>query len=183
MKSFRLLLALSLALLAAVCQAKASHELLFAGQSGGLSKADMKSIVRQLGYTPSRDGKGLESADGCGVVDFETRIIDLNGDGRPEVIVLAGNTCTSGLTGRSLFLFVKNKAGKYEQNLGFPADAAVPLAQTSKGFPDLLIGGPGFCRPVWRWNAARYDYFCSREESPGACAKQENARLCTAKAR
>ena len=27
------------------------------------------------------------------------------------------------------------------------------------GFPDLLIGGPGFDFPIWRWNGKEYSFY------------------------
>ncbi len=27
------------------------------------------------------------------------------------------------------------------------------------GYPDLLIGGPGFEQPVWRWNGKEYQFY------------------------
>jgi hypothetical protein len=32
------------------------------------------------------------------------------------------------------------------------------LSTTSLGYPDLLIGGPGFEFPVWRWDGNAYAY-------------------------
>lgn len=159
--------------------AKESYELLFAKELGRLTKVEMKSVSSALGYVVSSDGKGLEDPNGCGAVDFETRVVDLNQDGQPEVIVIAGNTCTSGITGSYTFVFVKNRAGRFEMNLGFPASGVEPLASKSRGFPDLLIGGRGFCHPVWRWNGKKYVYLCGREEESGACAAREGVKLCT----
>jgi len=28
----------------------------------------------------------------------------------------------------------------------------------NKGYPDLIIGGPGFEFPIWRWNGKEYAY-------------------------
>lgn len=166
-------------LAASNASAKESYELLFAKSRGALTKAEMKLVSAALGYVVSSDGKGLEDSEGCGAVDFETRVVDLNEDGQPEVIVTAGNTCTSGITGSSVFLFVKGKAGRFEMNLGFPAADLEPLASKSLGFPDLLIGGRGFCHPVWRWNGRKYGYHCAREEKSGDCASREGVKLCT----
>jgi hypothetical protein len=27
------------------------------------------------------------------------------------------------------------------------------------GYPDLMIGGPGFEHPVWRWNGKEYNVY------------------------
>ena len=44
-------------------------------------------------------------------------------------------------------------------NLGFPGTLPDALSTTNLGYPDLLIGGPGFEFPVWRWNGKVYDFF------------------------
>ncbi len=159
--------------------AKEAYQLLFAKERGQLTKGEMKSVSSALGFVVSPNGKDLEDPSGCGVVDFETRVVDLNQDGHPEVIVIAGNVCTSGITGSSAFLFVRGRAGRYVMNLGFPAADVQPLPSTFGGFPDLLIGGRGFCFPVGRWNGKKYAYHCAREEELGACAAREGVKLCT----
>src|SRR3989344_3345181 len=127
------------------------HKLLFEHVKEMLSDTDKQEIFLALGYLVTPDGKGLASKY-CGKVAFETSIVDLNGDGAPEVFILSGNTCTSGSTGVSIDLFVRDSAGKYRKQLGFPAAGYIVLKERNKGYPDLMFGGPGFCRPVWRWS-------------------------------
>lgn len=171
------------ALLAALAGQQAvaaeSYQLLFARNAGQLSRADMRSIASALGFSVTADGKHLEDRDGCGTIRFDTQVVDLNKDGTPEVIISAGNTCLSGNAGASLYLFIKDRTGQYREQLGVPAVGATPLASGNAGFPDLLIQGPGFCTPVWRWNGEKYDLLCSREESAGACAGLDGSKPCT----
>ena len=47
-------------------------------------------------------------------------ITDMNKDGMEEVFIQYGNTFTSGNTGQSIALFIKDKQGVYKLNLGFP---------------------------------------------------------------
>jgi hypothetical protein len=84
---------------------------------------------------------------------------DMNKDGIEEIFIVFGNTYTSGNTGSSVVLFIKNAAGAYTDNLGFPGVAPDVLATVNKGYPDLLIGGPGFEYPVWRWNGKNYNLY------------------------
>ena len=156
-----------------------SYQLLFARNAGQLSRAEMRSIAAALGYTVTADGKHLEDRGGCGTISFDTRIVDLNKDGTPEVIISAGNTCLSGNAGASVSLFIKDRTGQYQDQLGFPAADVTPLASGNAGFPDLLIPGPGFCTPVWRWNGEKYDHLCGREEFAGACASHDGVKPCT----
>jgi hypothetical protein len=84
---------------------------------------------------------------------------DMNKDGKEEVFVAFGNTYTSGNTGSSIALFIKDAKGAYTQHLGFPGMVPEALATVSKGYPDLLIGGPGFEFPVLRWNGKTYNLY------------------------
>jgi len=90
---------------------------------------------------------------------------DLNKDGKEDVFIIFGNTYTSGQAGSSVALFIKNTAGVYTTNLGFPGMAPDVFVTLNKGYPDLLIGGPGFEYPVWRWNGKEYVYFKSVKDS------------------
>lgn len=81
---------------------------------------------------------------------------DLNKDGKEEVFVLFGNSYTSGHAGLSVTLFISNAYGNYTPNLGFPGMMPDALETVSQGYPDLLVGGPGFEYPVWRWNGKKY---------------------------
>lgn len=97
------------------------------------------------------------------------RIDDLNGDGVQELFIVWGNTCTSGLAGASVSLFVKDASGRYIDTLGFPAIAYEKLATGHKGFPDLKFGGPGFCHGVWRWDGTSYRHLRNDLETAGGC--------------
>ena len=84
---------------------------------------------------------------------------DLNKDGKEEIFINFGNSFTSGNTGSSIVLFIKNAAGVYEMNLGFPGMTPDVLATINKGYPDLVVGGPGFEFPIFRWNGKIYDNY------------------------
>lgn len=90
---------------------------------------------------------------------------DLNKDGKEEIFINFGNSFTSGNTGSSIVLFIKNAAGVYEMNFGFPGMAPDVLTTMNKGYPDLLVGGPGFEFPVFRWNGKIYDNYKTISDS------------------
>jgi hypothetical protein len=153
------------------------YEILFKGTTSKLSKKEKQQIYKQLGFRLSRDKKLI--VDGtCGDVSPRVEVVDLNGDGVDEVFVEWGNLCTSGNTGRSISLLIKDPAGQYAGNLGFPASSYEKLATKERGFPDLVFGGPGFCHGVWQWTGTKYDYKCSLEETPGGCASKGVATVC-----
>jgi len=155
-------------------------KVLFGNVNENLSVADKNEIFQTLGYSVTPDGTGLTSKE-CGEVSFESRVVDLNGDGTPEVFVISGNTCTSGNTGASIDLFVNGSDGKYRKQLGFPAIDYEVMKEQNKGYPDLMFGGPGFCHGVWRWDGAKYEYHCSRESQPGACTRKDVKNVCNSR--
>ncbi|HET6490440.1 MAG TPA: hypothetical protein VFG28_11850 [Syntrophales bacterium] len=54
-------------------------------------------------------------------------------------------------------------------NFGFPGMDYTKMKTGNKGYPDLMIGGPGFCHPVWRWNGKAYQHFRNQPEVKGGC--------------
>ncbi|MEQ1661999.1 MAG: hypothetical protein ABL877_04835 [Thiobacillus sp.] len=81
---------------------------------------------------------------------------DLNGDGRPEVVVSDGGTYCYGHTGMAFQLLSKQANGSWKVITG---NSGIPEFLKTKGkggWPDISVGGPGFCFPVERWNGKAY---------------------------
>jgi hypothetical protein len=92
----------------------------------------------------------------CGEkVDYQTEVVDLNGDGQSEVFVTYTSSCY-GMTGYKLELYIKGSNGKWNEQFGFPAAEYRLLKRRNQGFPDIEIGGRGNCFPVWSWNGSKY---------------------------
>jgi hypothetical protein len=144
------------------------HTLLFHPDSTTILEADQRAIFESLEYVVSADGTSLEVVD-CGPIFAQATETDLNGDGLVEVFVLGGNTCTSGMDGSTITLWIKNGDGSYAMNLGFPAGGWTVLETANMGYPDLSIGGAGFCEAVWRWDGTSYQQHGTRETAPGGC--------------
>lgn len=137
-------------------------KLLFTNVKTNLSPAEKNTIYKNLQFRLSKDKKEFVSAEDTGSeFPFAVQVYptDLNKDGKEEIFVVFGNSYTSGHTGSSVVLYIKNTAGNYAMNLGFPGMAPDLMPTTSKGYPDLLIGGPGFEFPVWRWNGKEYAFY------------------------
>lgn len=143
--------------------------LLFAAGHGDLNASERGQVFGATGLAVAPDGKSL--VDGiCGQpAGASVEFRDMNADGSQEVLVIFGNSCTSGHTGSTALLFIRDAAGNLKANLGFPAASADPLPEKNQGYPDLLIGGPGFCFGVWRWNGATYDHLRNDPQTPGGC--------------
>jgi hypothetical protein len=83
-------------------------------------------------------------------------VTDLNGDGRPEAVISEGSGYCFGNTGTGYSLVSQQADGSWKL---IGAQAGVPEFLETRGkdgWPDLEVGGPGFCFPVLRWNGAEY---------------------------
>jgi hypothetical protein len=144
-------------------------KLLFKEKGIHLTASEKRQIFQHLGVKVAPDGQSLIDAD-CGKpASFFVDITDLNNDRTPEVVVLGGNTCTSGATGGSIWLFIKDAKGTYRANLGFPAAGYEATKHRSKGYPDLLISWAGLCSAVWRWDGIKYRHYKNVATATGGC--------------
>ncbi len=137
-------------------------QLLFNNVKCNLTAAEKNLIYKNLNFKLSKDKKQFASAEDEGnEFPFMAQVYptDLNKDGKEEIFVVFGNSFTSGHAGSSVVLFIKNASGGYATNLGFPGTAPLLMPTSNKGYPDLLIGGPGFEFPVWRWNGKDYAHY------------------------
>ena len=120
----------------------------------GISNED--TIVAQAtdGFLKSTKGRYFDKA--CNEqVDYSAKVVDLNGDGQPEVITNQQSICLAGMAGNLVDLYIKDKHGQWQSQFGF-GGAAELLKTRHLGYPDIEISGPGMCFPVWRWNGTKY---------------------------
>ena len=147
---FRLLVAAGIGLLLA-------GEALAAGAQ--LSPADEAAAFKAAGYVQ----RGKQWRGDCGdpgmaaYMPPETETVrDLNGDGRPEAVIVEGSTFCYGITGQG-FVLVSQQADGSRMQLA--RESGVPRFLATHGkdsWPDVEVGGPGFCFPVQRWNGRTY---------------------------
>jgi hypothetical protein len=81
---------------------------------------------------------------------------DLNGDGRPEAIVIEGGAICYGNTGMYFWLVSKQANGTWKPITDALAMPEFLRTKGVGGWPDIYMGGPGFCRSVLRWNGKAY---------------------------
>ena len=151
--------------------ADAGWRLLFRDVGAALPERDQEAIYREMDLTPGPDGRSLVVADApeAGPVTLSATIVDLDGDGSPEVFLVGGNTYVSGATGSSVWLFVRSAAGRWTPQLGVPAAAYTLLPEKSAGLPDVQLSGMGFCDGVWRWDGTAYAHDRDVPTEPGGC--------------
>lgn len=130
-------------------------QMLFQQSGSRLSAAEKNNLFRQLGLqvAPGKKGFRMDGFD-VGARAYPT---DLNKDGAEEVFVILEGLLY-GNTGQGVALFVKNSAGVYVQQEEVAGGIAVILDSKSNGYPELVIAGPGFEFPLYRWNGKSYVY-------------------------
>ncbi|MCM8730764.1 hypothetical protein ACFO8O_07260 [Hephaestia sp. GCM10023244] len=112
------------------------------------------ALLRQAGFHGA--GTAWKGCDGMSDVSFaDSMVQDLNGDGRAEVIVIDQGTGCYGMTGTGFRIFAATPGGwtLMDENSGIPT--FLP-GKGAGNFPDIEVGGPGFCFPVERWNGTHY---------------------------
>jgi len=138
----------------------------------GLSSADRAAIFKAAGATQRGDRWIICGDDPHPQGAAIEQVRDLNGDGRMEAVVTEGGSFCYGFTGTGFQLLSRQADGAWRVITG---DIGVPEFLPSKGkdgWPDISIGGPGFCFPVQRWNGK--EYAVHRHEYEGKACKPSN---------
>lgn len=142
------------AALAAVLAAGAAQPAAAAAME--LDQADRAAVFKAAGAV-ERKGKWILCADDPNPTGATIESVrDLNGDGRPEAVVSEGGTYCYGAAGMGYQLLSKQADGKWRV---MSRGSGIPQFLTTKGaggWPDISVGGPGFCFPVERWNGKVY---------------------------
>lgn len=124
----------------------------------GLSAADQAAAFRAAGFRLAR-GK-WRNCDDPGTAGYAAGAIeqarDVDGDGLPDAVVTEGSTFCFGMTGTGFAVVSKQPGGAWKLITQSEGVATFLPRRAAKGWPDLEIGGPGFCFPVHRWNGRAY---------------------------
>ncbi|MGA8206308.1 MAG: hypothetical protein WB812_17465 [Woeseiaceae bacterium] len=149
------------------------EQAVFADLAGQLSASDRSEVLASLGIQLADDGTTiLDPVCHLAMDPPDVRLDDLNGDGRPELSINGGNTCSAGDTGAVLWLFGRGPDGRYRIILNTLAFGYRATGHRVDAYPDLVLGGPGFCHAVWRWTGSAYDFDHSEPEVAGGCDGQ-----------
>jgi hypothetical protein len=155
-----------LALVATLAAIPASAE---AQAPSDLSDADRVAVFKAAGAVHRADKWIIcgDDPEASGASIDEVR--DLNGDGQPEAVVSEGGSFCYGFTGTGFQLLSRQADGHWNRITG---DIGIPEFLKTRGvggWPDISIGGPGFCFPVQRWNGT--EYVVQRHEYEGKACK------------
>jgi hypothetical protein len=83
-------------------------------------------------------------------------VTDLNGDGLPDAVISEGGTYCYGNTGQGYWLVSKLPSGNWKLMTNGTGILEFLKTKGTGGWPDVSVGGPGFCFPVERWNGREY---------------------------
>lgn len=123
-----------------------------------LSSAERVAAFRAAGF--KREGGHWRSCGDPGTTSYTPGAIesvaDRNGDGLPEAVITEGSSYCFGMTGSGFALVSKQPGGSWRLISGGPGIANFLPTRGVGGWPDIEIGGPGFCFPVERWNGRAY---------------------------
>lgn len=130
--------------------------LLFVNTKTKLTTTEKNNLFQNLQLQLSADKKSFLSAEIP--VDVSVYPTDMNKDGNEEIFVVLASVQLFGNAGQTFSLYIKNKKGVYMLQEVTGPGSAVILTAKSLGYHDLLIGGPGFTFPVYKWNGSKYIY-------------------------
>ncbi len=125
-----------------------------------IAAAEQAAIFKAAGFTR----KGAKWHSECGLEDNAPSATpgaiedyrDINGDGRPDALVTEGGSFCYGNSGTGYWLLSKQASGAWKL---MDSNTGILDLQKTKGvggWPDIQVGGPGFCFPVLRWNGTAY---------------------------
>ncbi len=125
---------------------------------GKFSAAEGDAIFRAAGATRIAGGWSLCTEDPNKEPASIEVVGDLNGDGRVEAVVNQGGTYCYGNTGNGFVLLSRGANAQWAKVPG-AQDTGLAMFLKTKGvggWPDIEVGGPGFCFPVLRFNGKEY---------------------------
>lgn len=129
------------------------------GAPAALSAADQAAAFKAAGFI-QRGGQWRSGCDDPGTPTYTPgridQVRDLNGDGRPEAVITESGTYCYGMTGSGYWVVSQQADGRWRQ---MTAATGIPIFLDTRGaggWPDIQIGGPGFCFPVERFNGKAY---------------------------
>ena len=133
-------------------------EQLFKNYFGKATNNEKNEITSLMNIKATKDAKQFYINDPS-YTDYTFSIdvypLDLNHDGIEEIATVYGHPAISG-NGPISTLFIKNPSGHYVPNFGFTCFLIILPNYRSQDFPDIVLGGPGFEFPIWKWNGKTY---------------------------
>ena len=123
-----------------------------------LSPEDQTAAYSAAGFE-LQDGQ-WRACDDPGTASYTPGAIevtdDINGDGAPDALITEGGSFCFGNTGQGFSLVSKQADGGWKMMASGTGIVRFLTTKGQGGWPDIEIGGTGFCFPVLRWNGTEY---------------------------
>lgn len=127
-------------------------------QAGEMSADESAVAFEAAGFTRTRGE--WRACDDPGTASYTPgqieQIGDLNQDGRPEAIITEGSIYCYGGDEVGFSLVSQQSDASWKLMLASPGVATVLPTKGAGGWPDIEIGGQGFCFPVQRFTGSEY---------------------------
>lgn len=124
------------------------------------SPAEKAAIFKAAGFVQRGYVWKSGNCDGADSASYSPGSIeayrDLNGDDRPEAVVAEGGAVCYGDAGMHFWLLSQQASGAWMRIHDETAMPEFLATKGAEGWPDIQMGGPGFCLPVWRWDGRAY---------------------------
>lgn len=123
-----------------------------------LSAADERAAFTAAGF--KFNGKQWRQCGDPGTASYQPGFVqsvqDLNRDGPPEAILTESSADCFGQAGQGYWIVSKQADGSWKLITKGVGIVRVLETRGAGNWPDLEIGGPGFCFPIQRWNGKAY---------------------------
>jgi hypothetical protein len=127
------------------------------GAPAKLSPADEAAAFKAAGYKlKAKQWRACDDPSPSYTPGAVEEVRDLDGDGLPEVVLTEGSTSCYGNTGAGYSLLSKQANGSWKRITNGAGILTFLPTKGVGGWPDIEIGGPGFCFPIERWNGQNY---------------------------
>ena len=122
-----------------------------------LPPADQAAAFKAAGFTlKGKQWRVCEDASPSYSPGKIEEVKDLNGDGQMEALITEGSGDCYGNVGVGYFVVSRQANGAWKLITNGTGMISFLNSKGVGGWPDIEVGGPGFCFPVLRWNGTKY---------------------------
>jgi hypothetical protein len=122
-----------------------------------LSPADEAAAFKAAGFTlKGKQWRACNDHSSSYTPGAIEEVRDLNGDGRLDAVVTEGSSDCYGNVGVAYSLVSQQANGTWRVMTQGTGMLTFLNTKGVGGWPDIEVGGPGFCFPVLRWNGSEY---------------------------
>lgn len=121
-----------------------------------LTDAEQTAAFTAAGATRTTDMWTMCADDPNTIGARVETVTDANGDHLPDAVIVEESSFCYGFSGVGYAVVSKLASGEWRL---MSRGSGVPEfldTRGADGWPDLLVGGPGFCGPVERWDGKQY---------------------------